>query len=244
MLSLCLAALFVHDSVSGSVKDGCSLVAVWLAFYSAYVLLVAVHEVGHLLAGMACGFRVREFRVSCIRWRGGWGLDWRGANPLSGWVNMQLTRPDDKLWVRQFVLVVAGPLANLVFAATLYPVAVRQSTWGGIAKYPFVGSTLFAVANLVPMKARKLKSDGLQLVSTVFDRKGFEALRFHVRCQGAAPVLQELRDKGDWAGVKDMTERLIALSAGVRAKEEVVSMLNTILLFANGQLAEAAIGAK
>jgi Peptidase family M50 len=239
-----VATLLVKPAATTVFKDVASLVAVWLAFYAAYVLLVAVHESGHLVVGIACGFRVKEFRVSCLRWQTRWDLDWRGMNVLSGWVNMQLTRPDDMMRLRHLLFVTAGPLANLVFAALLYPIAARQSTLGGIAKYLFVGSTLLAVASLIPIKARKLKSDGLQILSTLFDRKGFETLRFHIRCHEAAPILQELRDRGDWAGVKELTERLLALSASIRAKQEVVQRLNTILLSANGQLAETATAAK
>jgi len=217
---------------------------VWLAFYLAFILLVAIHEAGHLLAGMACRFRIKEFRVGCFRWRDGWGLDWRGMNVVSGRVLMQLTRPDDRLRLRSLMFVAAGPVANLIFAAVLYPIAVHRSTLGGVAKYLFLANIFLAVVNLFPMKAGQRRNDGLQIFKTLFDRKGFEALRFHIRCQEAAPILQELRDKGEWAALKELTERLLALSADVRAKQDVVKMLNTILLFANGQLAETAIAAK
>jgi membrane-associated protease RseP (regulator of RpoE activity) len=231
----------VRIATSTAFKNACALIELWFVLYLTYVLLVAVHEMGHLLAARACGFRVKEFRVSCLRWRDGWGLDWRGIHLLSGWVNARLTRPDDVLRFRYLLFTVAGPLANLICAALLYPIAVHPSTLGGIAKYLFLGNIIFAVANLIPIKARTLESDGLQIFSTLFDRKGFEALRFHIRCQEAAPTLQGLRDKDDWLGVKQLVERLLALSAGVRAKEEVVKSLDTILRFADGQLAEAAI---
>jgi hypothetical protein len=241
MTLLCLATFFSWSAASSYLKDACALVMVWLVFYAAYVFLVAVHETGHLVAGAACGFRTKEFRVGCLRWRGGWGFDWRGINVLSGWVNMQLTRPDDALRLRRLLFVTAGPLANLVCAALLYPIAVHQSTSGGMAKYLFLGNILFAVVNLIPMKARKLKSDGLQILSTLFDQAGFEALRFHIRCQEAAPTLQELRDKDDWLGVKQLAEQLLSLSAEVRAEEKVVKSLDTVLRFADSRLAGATI---
>ena len=220
------------------------MVVVWLVFYGAYVLLVAIHETGHFVVGVACGFRTKEFRVSCLRWRGGWGFDWRGMNVVSGWVNMQLTRPDGMLRLRLLLFAMAGPLANLIFAGLLYPIAVRQSTLGGVAKYLFLGSIFFAVANLIPIKARKLMSDGLRIFQTLFDRKGFEALRFYVRCQEAAPTLQAFKDKEDWVGLKQLAERLLSLSEGVHAKKEVVTVLDTVLQVADGRLAEATVERK
>jgi hypothetical protein len=239
-----LAALLVKSAVTTVFKDVASLLAVWLAFYVAYVLIVAVHESGHLVVGMACGFRIKEFRASCLRWQGRWRLDWWGINALSGWVNMQLTRPDDMLRLRHLLLITAGPLANLTFSALLYPLATQHSTLGGIAKYLFLGNILFAVANLIPMKLRKRKSDGLQILSTLFDRKGFEAMRFHVRCQEAAPTLQALKDKGDWLGLKQLAERLLSLSAEVHGKKQVVAVLDTVLQFADGRLEEATVERK
>ena len=241
---LCLATIYAHASVLEVCKDACVLIAVWLPVYAVYVLLVAVHEVGHLVTGIACGFRVKEFRVSCIRWRDGLELDWRGANLLSGWVNMQLTRPDDRLRLRYLLFVAAGPLANLIFATLLYPAAVHQSTWGGIAKYLFVGSILLSVVNLIPMKVRRLTSDGLQLVKVLFGRKVLDVLRFCIRCQEAAPALQTMRDNCDWKGLKDLTEELLALSVGLHDERDVVKRLKTILLFANGRLAETPIAGK
>jgi hypothetical protein len=238
---LYLATLYVRIAASTAFKDACALIELWLVLYLAYILLVAVHEVGHLLAGKACGFRIKEFRVSCLRWRGDWGVDWRGMNVLSGWVNMQLTRPDDMLRVRRLLFTVAGPLANLVFAALVYPIAVQQSTLGGIAKYLFLGNIILGIANLLPMKTHKRRSDGLQIFNTLFDRESFEALRFHVRCQESAAALQQLKANSDWSGLKQLAERLLILSASVRAKEEVVRSLNTILLFANGQIAETSV---
>jgi hypothetical protein len=244
MTLLCLATCAQWNTTLSYLKDASLLVVVWLVFYLAYVLLVAVHETGHFAMGVACGFRTKEFRVSCLRWRDGWGFDWRAVNVVSGWVNIQLTRPDEMLRVRVLLFAMAGPFANLIFAGLLYPIAIRQSTLGGVAKYLFLGSLFFCVTNLIPMKARSLISDGSRIFKTLFDRKGFEAVRFHVRCQEAAPTLQALIDTEDWVGLKQLAEQLLSLSAEVHAKKEVVTGLDTVLRFADGRLAEAAVEGK
>jgi len=245
MTLLCLS-IFFSDHATRFLKDAVALVEVWLAIYAAYVLIVAVHETGHWIVAQQCGFRVKEFRVSCLRWCVGWSFNWRGTNFLSGWVKVQLTEPDRMLRLRRLLFVAAGPAANLIFAALLYPIAVRQSTLGGMAKYLFVGNILFAAVNLVPVKIRKLKSDGLQILSTLFNPTAFETLRFHVRCQEAGPRLKRLQEEQNWLGLKELAEQLLLLSKGVRPKEreKAVRSLDTVLRFAEGRLAEAAIAAK
>lgn len=109
---------------------------------------------------------------------------------------------------------------------------------GGLAKYLFIASFFLAVVNLFPMKARKRKTDGMHIFNTLFNSKECNAIRFHVRCQESASILQQLNNQGDWTGLKELAEELLAISANVRAKEEVVQMLKTVVRFANGRIAE------
>lgn len=100
-----------------------------LLFLVTVGFLVAVHELGHLLAGRLCGIMPEAFSV-------GMGRDlvahvdrngtiWRiGAVPLGGYVRF----PDGPMaasspWQRLFIFA-AGPLANLILAVLLFAAMV------------------------------------------------------------------------------------------------------------------------
>ncbi|MGA0186913.1 MAG: RIP metalloprotease RseP [Burkholderiaceae bacterium] len=106
-----------------------------MSFLFAVALLVFVHEMGHYLAARSVGVHVERFSVgfgrTILRLRDRRGCEWAvGWIPLGGYVKMWdagsgEARPADAaptssfhakpLWARSWV-VVAGPLANFLFA--------------------------------------------------------------------------------------------------------------------------------
>ncbi len=108
-----------------------------LSFVVAIALLVAVHEYGHFLAARRLGIQVLRFSIGFGRplWsrRAADGVEYViGALPLGGYVKMLDERDADEpiadpsrafnraaRWKRAVVLV-GGPLANLVFAVAAY----------------------------------------------------------------------------------------------------------------------------
>ena len=100
------------------------------AFLVAVGLLVFIHELGHYLAARSVGVHVQRFSIGfgrpLITRRDKNGCDWVVALvPLGGYV--QMTENEDSsrsfdrkpLWARAWV-VVAGPLANFVFAVVAF----------------------------------------------------------------------------------------------------------------------------
>lgn len=108
------------------------------AFAFALGLLVVVHELGHYLVARICGVKVLRFSVGFGRplWSrrlGRDGTEWAvGAFPLGGYVKMvderegvvaaeDLPRAFNRQPVgRRALIVVAGPVANLLLAIVLY----------------------------------------------------------------------------------------------------------------------------
>ncbi|MGE5467135.1 MAG: RIP metalloprotease RseP [Ignavibacteria bacterium] len=108
------------------------------AFAVALGVLIVVHEFGHFIAARACGVKVLRFSVGfgrvlfSRRW-GKDGTEWSlSAFPLGGYVKMLDERegpvaPEEAgrafnrqtLW-RRAVVVLAGPLANLLLAVCIY----------------------------------------------------------------------------------------------------------------------------
>ncbi|HEX2334296.1 MAG TPA: RIP metalloprotease RseP [Burkholderiales bacterium] len=109
-----------------------------IAFIIALGLLIVVHEYGHYLVARWCGVKVLRFSVGfgrpLLSWRRGAGeTEWViAAIPFGGYVKMLDEReaPVDarevhrafnrqSVW-RRFAIVVAGPLANFLFAIAVY----------------------------------------------------------------------------------------------------------------------------
>lgn len=115
-----------------------SLLQTILAFLVALGALVIVHEYGHYLVARLCGVKVLRFSIGfgTPLWKRRFGRDrteWVvAAVPLGGYVKMLDERegevdPEERdrafnrqsVW-RRFAVVVAGPLANFLFAILLY----------------------------------------------------------------------------------------------------------------------------
>ena len=108
------------------------------SFALALGILVVVHEFGHFLAARLCGVKVLRFSVGFgkVLWSRRWGADgteWAlAAFPLGGYVKMLDEREGEvaaeeahRAFNRQGIgrralIVVAGPLSNLLLAVVLY----------------------------------------------------------------------------------------------------------------------------
>lgn len=125
-----------------------------VAFLIAILLLVSLHELGHLLVARWCGIKVLRFSVGfgtpfyTKRWR---NIEWCLAPiPLGGYVKMVDTREgnvsdedlpyafDKQHPFKRIATVAAGPLTNLVLAVLLYWVSF---VLGGVHEVrPIVGT--------------------------------------------------------------------------------------------------------
>jgi len=106
------------------------------AFIVAIVLLVSLHELGHLVVARLCGIKVLRFSVGMgkpfytKRWR---NIEWCLAPfPVGGYVKMVDTREgevaaedlpvafDKQHPLKRIAVVLAGPFTNLILAVLLY----------------------------------------------------------------------------------------------------------------------------
>jgi regulator of sigma E protease len=113
-----------------------SLLHTIIAFIVALGLLIVVHELGHYIIARWCGVKVLRFSVgfgrALARWQRG-ETEWViAAIPFGGYVKMLDEREGpvepheaqrafnrQSVW-RRFAIVVAGPLANFLFAIAVY----------------------------------------------------------------------------------------------------------------------------
>lgn len=124
-----------------------------VAFIVAILLLVSLHELGHLLVARWCGVKVLRFSIGfgkpfyCIKRA---NIEWCLAPiPLGGYVKMVDTREgevseadlpfafDRQHPLKRIAIVIAGPLTNLILAIILY---AASFSIGGITQMrPWVG---------------------------------------------------------------------------------------------------------
>lgn len=131
-----------------------SFIQTILAFLVAILLLVSLHELGHLVVARLCGIKVLRFSVGIgtpffkKTWR---NIEWCLAPlPLGGYVKMVDTREGDVAQadlpyafdkqhpLKRIAVVAAGPLTNLVLAVLLYGISFGL---GGVTEIrPIVGT--------------------------------------------------------------------------------------------------------
>ena len=124
-----------------------------IAFVFAIVLLVGLHEFGHLIVARWCGIKVIRFSIGigtpfyCKMWR---NIEWCFTPiPLGGYVKMVDTRegevaPEDLPFafdkqhpLKRIAVVLAGPVTNLILAVLLY--CLSFSIGGVKETRPYVG---------------------------------------------------------------------------------------------------------
>jgi hypothetical protein len=127
-------------------------------FYIALYLAIVIHECGHLVAGSSAGLRLNfvrfgplqinpPFRVS---WQPRIGIAAAGMASLLPWNQQHLQR-------KVCILLLGGPLANLIAAAIVYMVFRPLSMFWGILAFI---CAMLGASNLAPFVRRGAVSDG------------------------------------------------------------------------------------
>jgi hypothetical protein len=132
--------------------------------------VIAIHELGHVLAGIWAGFRIRSMRVGPLQIDRGFRIArYRGPGAwIRGEVIMDPVQTD-RLIPRAVAMVFAGPAANLVSGC-----AVLWLAWPlGLGSGLFVVSSLVAgcVELLVPYRSRSVVFDGARILELLSDRQ-------------------------------------------------------------------------
>ncbi|MEA2552254.1 MAG: hypothetical protein QOJ65_430 [Fimbriimonadaceae bacterium] len=145
--------------------------------FATFYINVAVHEMGHWLAGKLVGFKTLALQVGPLLWTKGEGgqrfqvAPWAGR--IGGFAGMW---PPDSQNLRQrfAVFVAGGPLASLLFAAATFlwlqtlPGSLRLGPamllYQGFVLLLFIYAAFTAVLNLLPFQTHGLRTDGGRLL--------------------------------------------------------------------------------
>lgn len=131
-------------------------------------LSIAIHECGHLVAGLAQGFRCESFRFGRYKIEKGFKISryHNMEDTRLGWAKMVPIRWDH-LRRRSFVMIVAGPLANLLSALSIVTLWSHQS----FISASFIAFSVYsAVGSLLPGRSRHV-NDGQRIWMLLFDHK-------------------------------------------------------------------------
>lgn len=150
------------------------LAFIFLVFCVFGLLTLIVHEFGHAVADLLCGFRIVWIRVRPVQFSppGKWTWIWRWASLRSGGVLAQLREPPGPWTVHKYFLsILAGPLANIASALVVLPFSLGYTAFSGFCVLFVAASGLFALAQLLPFQTRQMTSDGAKLFWLLFSRK-------------------------------------------------------------------------
>lgn len=190
-LLILVARLLDPDSLRGLIGSYAGMLSTVIL---ATVLLIAVHEGGHMLAGLLVGYRLAGFGIGPVigtrndrRWQ--FQINWRWA--AGGYTMIVPDDPHDTIR-RDAIMIAAGPLAGLALAAVALLVtqavlvAADARPWRTVV-LELSGATCFlsgliSVASLVPHRNRfGQSSDGARL--WMLWKGGAEAYRWiAMRC--------------------------------------------------------------
>jgi hypothetical protein len=154
-----------------------------------------IHELGHLAAGMALGFRPQAMRIGPLRFdrtETGWSFGW-STSPIS-WVAFPAAALEDAAPWRRVCVCVAGPLVNLLCALS----------WSDATPFTWAfgcSSLVMGVYELVPGRpiwsesGAPLAKDGEQLLITLgLRRPRLIAVAQEQLLQGRRPSLWPVSD--------------------------------------------------
>jgi hypothetical protein len=159
-------ALALPSTLSGLLGFG-------LGFAAANLAAVAVHELGHVLAGVAAGFRFSSLRVGRLEIHRGFRLArYRGSGAgsggwLGGWANLVPIWSESLRW-RALIMIAAGPAANLLSALAVGLAPLAMGTFSG---FFLIFSAILGLGNLVPMRNRAVLSDGRRILMLLRNRE-------------------------------------------------------------------------
>lgn len=148
------------------------LVVTVVAIVVASPIAVVIHECGHLLIGLAMGFRFRRLEL------GRWQIDrdlkiCRCSEPSEGGGTLFFPAEMRNHPYRDACMTLSGPLASFISGSACLILPFHKSlAFGWFAFISFV----FALGNLVPFTLAGYRSDGMQLATLLWNRAKHERL--------------------------------------------------------------------
>jgi hypothetical protein len=219
------------------------------AVYVLLILAITVHELGHLIAGRLCGYRLVSFRVGPVEVRHLNLLQvppsekwtWQLHESPSSWVSgatimLPTSHPVSKLMGRHLIYIIGGLVANLMAAFLVLPIA-RLDTGVGAAGKGFIAlSGLLILGNVLPTARRGHETDGRQIYGLLFNKNRREAQLFLLTIVGRLAAVHRFASNRDVASawrelqmILTTADRLIDSATDADVRERIVTVRDSLL---------------
>jgi hypothetical protein len=177
------------------------ILTVWdlLAFPVLILIVLATHEIGHVLGGLLQGMRFLMLIVGPFGWHASYSgtrFQWNTNLALMGGLAAMLPNQTGAPRRHLLVLIAGGPLASLFLA--ILAIALASVSGPRLAAYfTIVAGTSFGIflVTLIPMRVGGFMSDGLQLIDVL--KGGSAAIDRGALMQLFAQSLDGVRPR-DW----------------------------------------------
>jgi hypothetical protein len=188
----------------------------------AFLLVIAVHEGGHALAGIQVGFDFRTYVVGPFLWDkqpDGWKFMWNKNINTSGGLVICIPTGTHNLAKRFMIYAAGGPLASIALAIVAGIVfvllrGVGESVLVQIFTYffsmlAFLSAAIFLITSL-PLQVGGFSSDGARVLRLLRggDKARFEILMLKIVSSSMAGMRPALLDKTELEEASQLGERL------------------------------------
>jgi hypothetical protein len=148
----------------------------WAQLFLVVMVLIVLHEAGHLVVGWGLGMKIRGFTAGPFRWQirdGKWEFQFDPKAIFSLGGSASMVPPDateDR--VREVCFILAGPVANILTGLVAIGLAIPAADEPvtriqGILMLFAVESIVGALFNLIPFRTKLLYSDGARLYQLI-----------------------------------------------------------------------------
>jgi len=140
---------------------GLGIVGFGLSALAAFYLMLAVHELGHVAAGLCVGFRLRSLRVGPLLFSRPFRVSlYRGPGAVVNGVAELMPVVTDNFTRRGAAMVLGGPVANFLTAMVVLLLAFPITVFSGL----FIACSIAnGVNDLFPFESRLGVSDGRRI---------------------------------------------------------------------------------
>jgi hypothetical protein len=173
----------------------------FLFYFFSLLLILLIHELGHVAAGAALGFQFKRIRIgplTMLKSANGIKFTLQRISSLDGLAAMEIPQ-HRKLRRKLFIYIAAGPFANLLSGACAWLFVTSQFSVGLPPVFRqslqfFSGlSVLIPLANLIPyLRHNGMFTDGARLMSLAGSRaktrRWLCLIALHARIKSGAPL--------------------------------------------------------
>ncbi len=191
-----------------------------------FLLVIGVHEAGHVLAGKWVKFAFRMYVVGPFMWNkeaDGWHFEWNKHLNLAGGMVICLPADNKALSKRFSIYAAGGPLASFALATLsfllyrwLYPPGVNAGTVVTVITYSSLItaflSLLIGIVTSIPMHTGGFSTDGARILRLLRggDMARFETLVIQIYTSSTSGVRPALLNTDDLQEAQILANRLQA----------------------------------